>query len=608
VTRDFLHQSGTTAGYDPSFMAGYAKSVVFPASSTLPEVVVALFGRARPVLAYKLYVLAAVAAAPWLIAVAARAWGLSGGSALAAVALWLVYLWTDFPIQYATYGMVPYFLAVPLGLLTTGAIVTYLDRGGAVRWAAAAVGSSLVALVHFTLAMVVAPAALVGLVARACRRPALSAGQYSGFFLIPLVVLAVNAFWWWPGVWLASTKGPSDFAFAHPEGVFTRLLQIVRTEPAIEAVLWVLGTAGLAAMVGRRRPGGAGLVGFAAAGFFWGYGAGAFRSLDFLQPGRHTFALYTALALAGGEALGVSLAGLGSVSVWLRRGVALGVIVVGLGAFGRPLAESIALRLGDPLPWLTRRVSPSLAIGLRLRPVEPFLSSRPGRALRWVIDRVRRHVRPGERLLYEEGGFAVPGLAEPFGEGRYSGLIPFFAPGVELLGGPYLHAALATNFTQFGEGKLFGRAAWGREDFTRFARLYRPSAIVCWSPHARAFCRSNPDLVEILDDEGRLLIGRVKGFEGATIEGAATVEAHPGRLVVRFPGPPKTDTAVGSGGGGELDGRVVLRYHFVPHLRSRPASGLEPVPIEGDPVPFIGLRPTVGGTVLELRVPPFGGP
>ena len=48
VTRSFLAQSWTTAGYDPNFMAGYAKSVVFPASSTLPELVVAAFGGAVP--------------------------------------------------------------------------------------------------------------------------------------------------------------------------------------------------------------------------------------------------------------------------------------------------------------------------------------------------------------------------------------------------------------------------------------------------------------------------------------------------------------------------------------------------------------------------------
>jgi hypothetical protein len=64
ITRYFLKQTGTTAGYDPYFMAGYAKSVVFPASSTLPELVVTAFGGTRPELAYKLYVLVSAAAVP----------------------------------------------------------------------------------------------------------------------------------------------------------------------------------------------------------------------------------------------------------------------------------------------------------------------------------------------------------------------------------------------------------------------------------------------------------------------------------------------------------------------------------------------------------------
>ncbi len=70
VTRAFLKQSWTTAGYDPFFMSGYAKSVVFPSSSTLPELVVAVFGGEHPELAYKIYVLVASAAVPWLIALA----------------------------------------------------------------------------------------------------------------------------------------------------------------------------------------------------------------------------------------------------------------------------------------------------------------------------------------------------------------------------------------------------------------------------------------------------------------------------------------------------------------------------------------------------------
>ena len=44
ITREFLRQSGSTAGYDPNFMAGYAKSIIWPSSSTLAELIVFIFG------------------------------------------------------------------------------------------------------------------------------------------------------------------------------------------------------------------------------------------------------------------------------------------------------------------------------------------------------------------------------------------------------------------------------------------------------------------------------------------------------------------------------------------------------------------------------------
>ena len=70
---------------------------------------------------------------------------------------------------------------------------------------------------------------------------------------------------------------------------------------------------------------------------------------------------------------------------------------------------------------------------------EPFLSSHPSPRLLWVVDRVRRYVQPGERLLYEEGGKDLPGVPDPFQGGRFSGLLPE-RTGVEVIGGPYLHA------------------------------------------------------------------------------------------------------------------------------------------------------------------------
>jgi hypothetical protein len=242
-----------------------------------------------------------------------------------------------------------------------------------------------------------------------------------------------------------------------------------------------------------------------------------------------------------------------------------------------------------------RMFGPSLAASVepRLRGSDPFLSSRPTPRLRWLVERVKRHVAPGDRLLYEEGGMFRPGIPDLFRGGRYSGLLPYFT-GVEVLGGPFLHLNVTSNFTQFGEGRLFGEENWGRDHFVRYAKLYRPAAIVCWSPHARAFCGANPDLIQALEDDGVMLLGRVKGFAGDAIVGMAEVEAEPGRLRV-------------SGATPGVDGTVVLRYHSVPCLRTRPQVQWDSVYLERDPVPFIRLRSPLGRVTLELGFPPESG-
>jgi hypothetical protein len=667
VTRAFLRDSYTTAGYDPSFMSGYAKSVVFPASSTLPELVIACVGGSHPEFAYKLYVLLSAAAVPWLIALACILWHIRHSSAVIAVSLVLLYVWTDFPINYVTFGMLPYFLGIPVGLVATATFTRYLMLGGLVNWLLAASLLSLAVLVHLTTAMVIAPAALLAYLVGWMRSDSIAPDallefdttlsrseprsdrrwtrtRHLGVWLIPVFVLATNAFWWLPGVWLSTTKGPSDFAFNHPEGVLSRLTQIIGgSEAPIQTILLAVGLPGLAWMIRQHRTGGVALMGFCAAGLFWGYLAGGLRGLDFLQPGRHTYALYTGLALAGAAGLEELVRRLHAASHGtdrFHRWVMVGAALIALRMVGNPLFASIR-SLGS--------------VG------EPFLSSRPSPRLLWVMEQLRRHIKPGERLLYEESGKDVPGIADPFHRGRFSGLLPHRL-GIEVLGGPYLHASLTTNFTQFGEGRLFGRAGWyrilledlskldlglaekvfgwkdrvwleqlrengpalapsvlarwkgldifldklrtldpaqaerifgqtgwDRDYFVRYARLYRPSAILCWSPDARWFCRNNADLIRILDDDGTLLIGRVIGFGGDTIRGQAKVEAGLGRIRVR-------DLSPG------LDGSVVLRYHFVPCLTTRPPVACEPEYLEEDPVPFIRLRPPLGTRDVELEL------
>jgi hypothetical protein len=392
------------------------------------------------------------------------------------------------------------------------------------------------------------------------------------------VVLAVNAFWWLPGLWLYTTKGASDFVFRHPEGAFRRVAQVTFSEAPIQVILVVLGLPGLVVLC--RRPGRRGLgtaaAAFCASGFFWGFLASDLRGLDFLQPGRHTYALFTGLCMATGAGVRPFLQTLRPRRfgrIGLDHWGVVAALLIGVRILGLPTAGSIWARIGRG-------------------GAEPFLTSKPPPLLLWLMDGIKAHAKPGDRVLYEEGGFTIQGLPDPFKGGRFSGLIADRL-GVELIGGPYLHAALATNFTQFGEGRLFGEVDWDRGFFERYARLYRPSLMVCWTPRARRFCQSNPDLARVLEDDGVVMIARISGFEGDAVRGEAVVTARPGRLTVR-------------GMSADLDGSVVLRYHFVPSLQARPAVPVDAAYEEGDPVPFIRLRPVEGVSEVELEmIPPL---
>ncbi len=114
--------------------------------------------------------LIAAAAVPWLIAFARALWGISSRGVAIAVLLDLLYVWTDFPINYVAFGMLPYFLAIPVGLAATGAFARFLARGGTINWLVTTLLMCLAFLFHLTAAMVIAPAAAAAYLAATVRR------------------------------------------------------------------------------------------------------------------------------------------------------------------------------------------------------------------------------------------------------------------------------------------------------------------------------------------------------------------------------------------------------------------------------------------------------
>ncbi len=568
--RGTLWKQGFSATYDPSFMAGYPLSVVSDQSGTPYQLAVSLFGFNRPAVAYKACVFLFTSLGPFLVLLAVRACGGRGEAAFMAVLLDVLYLWTDFPINYARFGMMTYLLGVPVALVATMSACSFLDEGGGRRWLSAAALIALTMFTHLLTLMVLVPAVLLAYLGRCTRRDqGFPLSRHLGVWSWAIVGPLVNAWWLWPWWALANTQDAVAPAFFNSdESVLGRLAKIVLVDPPILAVLWAAFLPGLVALTARAPTKGLGLIGFLSAGLGWGYLAAASPSLDFLQPGRHTYALYTGACLAAG----LSWATVADLLRAERKGLdwllAFGLLVMGLRIFTMPVRETVRTKLDTE---------------------KPFLMSEPTPRLRWLVDRVKQHFRSGDRVFYEEGGKARPGLPDVFGSHRYGGLLPFLT-GVEVIGGPFLHVLVKANHVQFGEGKLIGRDNWTRADFVELAAIYRPQGIICWSPRARAFCRENPDLVEVLEDEELQLIGRVKGFEGAAISGKATVRAEPGRLVIE-------DAQPG------LDGQVVLRYHFDPHLKSVPPVRMGPRPQGRDPVPMIGFEPGPERTeiVLDLR-------
>ncbi|MFO0948782.1 MAG: hypothetical protein U1D30_23140 [Planctomycetota bacterium] len=567
LTRDFLRQHASTAGYDPHFMAGYAKSILFPSSSTLAEVVVFLAGGERPERVYKLYVAVAAFLSPLLVWLAARIWWRHAGKPVPVIAFYLWYFWFGVGSYYVYVGMVPFVLGATLALLATALFFRWLshhplvpDRWsrlqGIVWWALWVFVGAAAPLVHLTTPIVCAPAWLTMVTQKGrWKQPAWVAS-----FLVGLVLMAVaNAFWLLPGLLLWETKGRTDSGFINPN-VLERFWELARGDFPWELAILVLIPVGL--LVWRREERGADLGMAVVLGwtFFLGYLAGWIRQLDVLQPGRYTLYFFTFGSLPAGLVVWRVWR---LVMDWLKRWRLAGVSGVALAGVAALLFPTTWHSL-DPI----------------LRSLPPRLHATLPGYLEEVIREIKRQTKPGDRILFEERnrGAFLNGrqLVDPFGPIRLSPLVPLLT-NREVVGGPYLYTHLKTNFSQVGDGRLFKKEGWDAERFEKYVDAYDLDWIVCWSPAARRFCTSHPKLVEVVKVLGPppapILLGRILRQKRGAVVGSASIQASSGRIDVRDARPE--------------NGVLVLPYHWTPLLKSDPPLKIVPFAVGEDPVGLI---------------------
>jgi hypothetical protein len=186
-----------------------------------------------------------------------------------------------------------------------------------------------------------------------------------------------------------------------------------------------------------------------------------------------------------------------------------------------------------------------------------------------LLEVLRERVDPATRLLHEE----TDRLYHRYYGSHLAALFPG-ATGALLAGGPAPHALLRQNSLRFIGGTLGGRplrelgAAELRSAFER----YNVGQLLCWSRLARERFATLPWLRPIGSYEGFTLY-RVEAPSSWFLAGSGALERVGRRLHLTQLQPEQ--------------GSVVLKWHWLETLRSRPPRALVPQPVEGSPEPFL---------------------
>ncbi len=586
ITADFFARRGAFWGYDPHFMAGYAKSMIFPTGCTLPELVAIVFGRGS-VMAFRYFVASTMFLPPFMLAAGAWLVARRGGAFMLSFCLGVFWVWCSWPYRYVTWGMAPFILSISASVLAGSLLADWLAGGS---WFSLVGGSALATFA--TISHPCSPVVLALMLGPAYAASArhMNWRSHATAWSVPVIVIALWSPWWLPAWRLRDTFGSTETGFVN-ENVGGRLIELVKARAPEETGLLLAAPAAVVGLWGVGRARYVALVAGAAEFFLVTYFGGALETSWKLQPGRYTQPLYATLVViigAGWSRLASKLAD----PAWRRQHVkalrALGccsfasVVLVGFKVFGHAYFE------------------PRQTLNIQL-PAD----------VQNLIAHLRTLVDSSGRVLFEDHGDLDLEPIDPFGGTSPSALLPLLVPG-QYIGGPYLKTHLKTNFTQVGDGKFFGRDLAKQridvETFERYAELYNIRWVVLraapvtvrellnrgapadlavyWSAPLWRFARVHPELFRPIGDFGLIRVYELNRTTNWAVVGHADVIATLDRLTVTNARP-------------DASGRLVLSYHWLNTLQS--SVPIRPVMMVDDPVPFIEIVNPPEQFVIENR-------
>jgi hypothetical protein len=497
----------------------------------------------------KLFYLATTLSVPLVLYFSLRNFGLPAFSALAGAALGTTYYWLAEPGLFAQWGMLSGAFLLSFFLYPLSLWQRWLERREPRAFGLLLVALPFAFLIHKT-AFVLLPVPMLLVLIFHFRQ--LRGRDWLYLAGLALAVALVNFWWWVPFFRYLPFK---------VEDTFTTFFQ--NTEPLrfLTDLFPVQAYFGLA--LGRDLIFGFGLYGLLRqkslrpllpALVFFGlltYFGSFLAPLQHLQPYRYVSAFYFLLLAPAGFGLRQ-----------FRQAV-----------FGsRPAAVQTASSIFFVAALVLLHFLPNFRLFYYVAPLRSSLSPGVAELHQWLV----AHTDRSARILIEDNN-AWQGKQQTYGGARYPGLLPALLPR-ECIGGPLPNAFIRHHYVDFSDGRLLGRPIEQYPDDLLKARLdlYNVRWIVAWSENSRRRLAQSATWVRPLANFGGLAVFEVDQTPNFFLHGRGRLRADFDRIELSDLQP--------------VEGKVVIKYHYLEGFRAEPPAKLLAVPVPDDPIGFLGIE------------------
>ncbi|MEW6203031.1 MAG: hypothetical protein AB1546_13725 [bacterium] len=566
AARAFFAGSGALCGYDPHFMAGYPLSFIWNSNAAV-QVIAVLMPSVPVYWILRLVLFGCLMLSPVLMFFSFRNFGFSPKRTFAAMILYLLYFRLGILILFHLTGMVTAGFSATLNVFVISLLYSYLRHRRINTLAAFLLFFSIAPLVHKTAVVVlfVPFIVLILLYARSLRLRDIAGGA-----IAIALLLAANMFWLRPffrflpyKITLEEAPFWQNYDLLLPlRDYFTPLVRmnnlvfdgafgIVHT--VLILFLLVAGIYGLFLFRNKQRDLMLTVAVAAAAIFLLSYYGSFWKFTAQLNPTRYiaTFHLFLMIPAAAGTAEMIKL------MCYRYKS--------GRGALFTPISVFLIALFVFSVHWLN--------------PFYHALSVKPGGDVQHLIEWLRHNAQEEGRILLEDSGVMDrEGGGQQYGKMHLPALFPKYT-GKEFIGGPYPYVFLRHHFADFHDAKLFGRDVddFEIDELRKYLNVYAVRWVIIWSERSKKYFDYYEKVFSPLTETGRFRIYEIQGGNHNTIiKGQGRAAAGYSRITVSNARP--------------QNGEIILSYHWIDGIRSKPELKIEREKILDDPIGFIKIK------------------